>query len=66
MIFMRAALYTVYFALVALIFKYLIPIAFPLHEILLYLFCGVLFIGYDVLLKYTGEYIVHLFYRIKK
>ena len=66
MIFMKAVLYTVYFVLVVLIFKYIIPIAFPLHEILLYLLCGVLFIGYDVLLKYTGEYIVQLFYRIKK
>ena len=66
MIFMRAVLYTVYFVLVALVFKYLIPIAFPLPEILLFLLCGVLFVGYDVLLKYTGEYIVQLFYRIKK
>ena len=66
MIFIRAVLYTVYFVLVALIFKYLIPITFPLPEILLYILCGVLFVGYDVLLKYTGEYIVQLFYRIKK
>ena len=66
MIFMRAVLYAVYFVIVAMVFKYLVPIAFPISEILLFFVCAVLFVGYDVLLKYTGEYIVQLFYRIKK
>lgn len=63
---LRALLYIIYFAIVITVFKYLIPVAFPLSEALMFALGAVLFVGYDVLLKYTGEYIVQLFYRIKK
>lgn len=65
-IIMRAVLYSVYFALVLVVFKYFIPVVFPLSPVLLYIAGAVLFAAYDVLLKYTGEYIAGLFYRIKR
>lgn len=66
MIILRAVLYTVYFALAFWVFKYLIPVEFPFSPVILYGAGAVLFAMYDVLLKYTGDYIVQLFYRIKR
>ena len=63
---LRTVLYAVYFVLAYGVFKYLIPVVMPFSPIVLFIGGAVLFAVYDVLLKYTGEYILQLFYRIKR
>jgi len=62
----RAALYSIYFAVVYGVVKYFMPAELPFSVLILYLAGAVAFTAYDVLLKYTGIYLEQLFYRIKR
>ena len=66
MVALRAILYSIYFAVMYGVIKYFMPIEIPFSVLLLYLAGAVVFIGYDVLLRYTGIYIEGLFYRIRR